>query len=189
MKSLAILACASVIAMAAQPAKAHPHILTEYTIVATIKDGKFVGLRVTWTFDELYSELVRETVDRNKNGKFDTDEIIDVARKSIPTMKPRGFYTYLTVGGKTTQPNSIDDFDAKLEDGKVSYLFSIGLPDGVSEFTFSAYDIEYYIDFYPAKAAFRIEGGKGNCQIGKGTEIKTDGWGTLTPPTIACKAQ
>lgn len=188
MRAIAV-ALAAGFALAATPALAHPHILTEYSIVAVIQSGKFVELRMTWTFDELYSDLVRETVDRNKNGKFDAEEVLEVARKSIPSMRPNGFYTHLTIGGKTTQAAEIAKFDAKWEDGKASYHFSIALAEPSAEFTVSIHDIDFYIDFFPAKAAFQIEGGKASCQVGTGAPVKTNGWGTLTPPTITCKVQ
>ena len=44
--------------MVSAPAAAHPHVFIDYTVTVLCGDAGITGVRLSWTFDEMYSSML-----------------------------------------------------------------------------------------------------------------------------------
>ena len=54
------------------PAQAHPHVWITFETTVLYDKGTFIGVRHKWTFDEFYTAMAIEGLDKNKDGKSTT---------------------------------------------------------------------------------------------------------------------
>jgi ABC-type uncharacterized transport system substrate-binding protein len=73
----------------AMSAQAHPHVwvTTETTIL--YENGTFVGLSHKWVFDELYSASAVEGLNKNKDGRYDQEELAELAKADVEACMSR----------------------------------------------------------------------------------------------------
>ena len=69
--------------MLSVPAQAHPHVFVTTETTVLYENGTIVGLRHKWIFDELYSANAVEGLDKNKDGKYDREELAELAKADI----------------------------------------------------------------------------------------------------------
>ena len=69
------LAALLVAAGTSGPSRAHPHVFIDGVTDVVFENGKITGIRQHWTFDDVFSLLLIEDFDANKNRKFDKPEI------------------------------------------------------------------------------------------------------------------
>lgn len=152
------LACA-----AAAPARAHPHIWIDAVATFVFADSKLTGLRIQWTFDELFSSALREQFDPNKTGKFDGQALANLKADAANGLKEFNWFTHLTIGGKKLAIAEGQDFSATIEGDRVIYRFTVPVTPPVdpttTPVTLSLYDQSFYIDVALAKEKLiRIDG-------------------------------
>jgi ABC-type uncharacterized transport system substrate-binding protein len=138
-----------------QSAQAHPHvwITTETTVL--YENGTFTGLRQTWSFDELYSGSAVEGLNKNKDGKYEREELAELAKADIEGLKETGYFTTVMLAGQKLQMGEARDYWLEHNDGTLSLHFTLPferpvLADGKG-FTFTIADPEFYIAFEFAK--------------------------------------
>jgi ABC-type uncharacterized transport system substrate-binding protein len=137
------------------PAQAHPHvwITTETTVL--YERGSFVGLRHTWTFDEFYTAMAIEGLDKNKDGKYDREELGKLAEVNIEGLKEFGYFTTAGLAGQELKFAEAEDYWLEHKEDVLSLHFTIRFEHPVSEqakgLTFAIGDPTYFIAFQPAK--------------------------------------
>ena len=135
---------------AATPAAAHPHIWIKDTATLNMEKGQIVSVSQDWTFDSFFSAALIKDFDRNKDAKFDAEEIALLRKNAFVALKDFGFFTHVRVDGKKISLTDVKAFSAKISDGKVVYSFTLGLPQSVdprkSKAAFLFYDHTYYVD-------------------------------------------
>lgn len=94
----AVLA-AGVLAAGIGPAAAHPHVWVEVQTEVKVERGTFSSIRQRWTFDEFYSSMAVEGLDANKDGKFDREELAELAKVNMDGLKEFGYFTVASLGG------------------------------------------------------------------------------------------
>ena len=77
------------------PAQAHPHVWVTVETTLLSEGGAFVGLRHKWTFDEFYTAMAIEGLDKNKDGKYDREELAELAKVNIESLKDFAYFTLL----------------------------------------------------------------------------------------------
>jgi ABC-type uncharacterized transport system substrate-binding protein len=90
----AVLFAALVATAGAQPAAAHPHVWVSVRTTVLYENGTIVGLRHAWTFDEYYSIMAIEGLDKDKDGKFTRDELSELAKINVDALKEFGYFTF-----------------------------------------------------------------------------------------------
>jgi len=147
------------------PARAHPHVFIEATAGLVVANQSVTSIKVQWTFDELFSNTLIEDFDKNKNKKFEPEEIADLKQNAFRSLKDFGFLTWIRIDNKPVkvEPEMIADFNATQRKAMVVYSFTINLKEPVdprrTPFQVSLYDETFYIEVTLAKRnAVRVEG-------------------------------
>jgi ABC-type uncharacterized transport system substrate-binding protein len=138
-------------------AQAHPHIwiLFETTVLHDGK-GTFVGVRHKWTFDEFYTAMAIDGLDKNKDGVWDRGELAELAKVNIDGLKDFSYFTIPALAGKALKVGEASDYYLEHKDGALSLHFTLRFETPVlaeaKGLTISVYDPTYFIAFEPAKA-------------------------------------
>jgi ABC-type uncharacterized transport system substrate-binding protein len=134
----------------AWPAQAHPHVWIDANVTFVFDQKMLTGVRVEWTFDEIFSTLVIREHDKNKNKKFEDSEIESVRRDAFVATREYNYFTHITVAGSKAAIADAADFKADIVKGKVVYRFTLPLaaPVDPSEkpVIVKAYDETFYVD-------------------------------------------
>ena len=144
----AVLLCA--IAPFSRPVVAHPHVwITDVTTF--LFDGpQLVGLHHHWEFDELFSSFVIEEHDVDGNGAFDQAELATLQAGAFSNLAEYGWFTHVRIDGEPLALAEVEDFAAAVADGRLSYEFTLPLPEPVDpaavDFAVGVYDPEYYVE-------------------------------------------
>jgi ABC-type uncharacterized transport system substrate-binding protein len=151
----ALAAALLCIAFATQ-AEAHPHVWITFETTVLHEKGAFVGLRHKWTFDEFYTAMAIEGLDKNRDGKYDREELAELAKVNIDGLKDFAFFTFVTLAGHELKVDAAGDYWLEHADGILSLRFTLPFARPVlmeaKGLAFSVYDPTYFIAFEPAKA-------------------------------------
>ena len=140
---------AAVIWFAAVPAAAHPHvwITTETKFVA--HQGAITGVRVGWTFDEMFSATLFEDFGK----KFGPKEIAELEKTAFRRTEKQNYFTFVKVDGKLLSGLKATEFTASVDKGRVRYQFLLRFPKPVNpretSISIIYYEDTYYIDVNP----------------------------------------
>ena len=151
------------------PAAAHPHVWIEATLGVELIDGKVTAFDVTWTFDDLYSELVRLDFDLDGDGQLSQQELDALVGVSAANLMEFSFFTHLRVGAEQRRIIAVKEFYAEvLEDGLVRYRFRVALPEPLDPRTtpiaIGLYDETYYVDILLPPNDISLDGASG-CRV------------------------
>lgn len=141
-------------------AMAHPHVWV--TVKATVlydkrnDKGTITGLRQEWTFDEMYTAMAIEGLDKNHDGKYDRKELAELAQVNIDGLKEFDYFTYAKLAGTDLKFNPPVDYWLEHTDkGILTLHLTLPLqkpvPADSPDFEFSVYDPSYFIAFDFAK--------------------------------------
>lgn len=155
-----ILFCAS---SAPSPGHTHPHIWIDAVATFVFADSKLTALRIQWTFDEFFSQALRDQFDPDKTGRFSGKALEDLRADANRGLKEFNWFTHLKIGGKKLTITEGTDFTAAIEGDKVVYRFIVPIAPPVdpvtTPVTLSLYDQSFYIDVELAKQnPVRMEG-------------------------------
>lgn len=145
-----LLALLAALAMT-RPAAAHPHIWIEATLAPVFDSEQLVAFDVTWTFDDLYSELVRLDFDQDGDGTLSPRELDALVGISAANLVEFSFFTHLRIGGERLRVSRVREFYAEVEeDGLILYRFRVPLPEPVdpaaTPVAVGLFDDTYYVD-------------------------------------------
>ena len=80
-------------------AQAHPHVWINAETTVLHENGTFTGLKHRWTFDEFYSAMEVEGLDKNNDGKFDREELAELANFYVSGLKEYSYFTLPALAG------------------------------------------------------------------------------------------
>jgi len=132
-------------------ARAHPHVwVAVRSEVVFAPDGKIMGLRHAWEFDEMYSAFAVQGL--GKDGKPPTrEELAPLAKTNVESLAEFEFFTFAKQGGaklKFLEPTEVTlEADEK---NIVTLRFLLPLQTPVSAqkpFAFQVYDPTYFVSF------------------------------------------
>jgi ABC-type uncharacterized transport system substrate-binding protein len=142
-------------ALTSKPAAAHPHVWVTVETTVLYDKGTFTGLRHKWTFDEFYTAMAIEGLDKNKDGKYDREELAELAKVNMEGLKDFAYFTFPKLAGEDLKIGEARDYWLEHKDGILSLHFTVPLAQPVlaeaKDFTFSVYDPSYFIAFDFAK--------------------------------------
>jgi ABC-type uncharacterized transport system substrate-binding protein len=181
----------------ALPAAAHPHIFIEEHVEVLFDQNNVTGVRMTWSFDELYSSMLRSDYTDTKKGPITAKDVKSLHEKAFNNLASVHYFTTMSLDGKPVTFGVPKDFTASFNaDDKAIYSFVIPvtLPKATerSLLEIAVFDPEYYVDFElasddPVKSA----GGEGltaDCEAGT-VQRDTQGWGTVDTDIVSCRYQ
>jgi ABC-type uncharacterized transport system substrate-binding protein len=90
----------------AAPAFAHPHVwVTMHTELEYNEDGAITGIRHDWAFDDMFSAFATQGLASKVKGQFTREELSDLAKVNVESLKDYDYFTYVTADGKKTPLN------------------------------------------------------------------------------------
>jgi ABC-type uncharacterized transport system substrate-binding protein len=134
---------------------AHPHTFIEERVKFEFDDKGLAGIRMIWTFDDMFSTMVAGDFDRNKNQALEPEEVADVKKGMFDNLVNCGYYTFVKIDAKLFDVKYVRDFNAQLNKGILTYEFLI--PCHVTAtaqpkvVTLTSYDPDYYCALFFAE--------------------------------------
>ncbi len=89
---------ATLLSLLASGASAHPHVWVSVKAIVLYEKGAITGLQEAWTFDEFYTAQAIEGLDKNGDGKYDRQELAELAQVNIDGLKEFDYFTYAKLG-------------------------------------------------------------------------------------------
>jgi ABC-type uncharacterized transport system substrate-binding protein len=135
---------------------AHPHVWVTATATVLYDHNTITGLEQAWTFDEFYTQQAIEGLDKNGDGKYDRQELQELAQVNIDGLKEFNYFTVAKLGAEDLKFKPPVDYWLEYNDKKILTLhFTLPLekpvPVGAADFSFSIADPSYFIAFDLAK--------------------------------------
>ena len=137
------------------PVHAHPHAFIVQRITVMFDDKGMTGLRVKWKFDEMFSSLVAEEHDKNQNGILEADELLKIKKNAFEPIAQQNYFTFIKIDDQPFDVRFITDFNAVLENHRLTYEFSVPCHVAAStqfkKITIGCYDPSYYTAVFFAR--------------------------------------
>jgi ABC-type uncharacterized transport system substrate-binding protein len=150
-----VLAAAGFLAMLASSAGAHPHVWITVETTVLYDKGEFTGLQHKWTFDEFYTAMAIEGLDKNKDGIYDREELSELAKVNMDGLKEFGYFTYPMLAGQDVKLQEPKEYWLEHKDNALALHFTVLFAQPVSpkakDFAFVVQDPQFFIAFVPAK--------------------------------------
>jgi ABC-type uncharacterized transport system substrate-binding protein len=83
------------------PARAHPHVWVTTETTVLYENGTIVGLRHKWSFDDFYTAMALQGLDKNNDGVYDRSELAELAKVNVDGLKDFDYFTVVSLGGET----------------------------------------------------------------------------------------
>lgn len=103
---------AALLAATAAPAWAHPHVWVTVENIVVYERGSIAAILHTWTFDEMYTTMAIQGLDKNNDGNYDRDELAELAKVNMDGLKEFAYFTHVKLA----------DQALAVEDPKDAYL-------------------------------------------------------------------
>ena len=142
--TLAAVVCTSAVA--------HPHVFVDYTVTLVLVGERLTGVRLTWTFDDLFSGFILQEFDQDRNGVLSASEAQRIEAKHLAEFKRVGYYTTINLNGNQVTVPDAREFRATVAKGLVTYEFTLPLAASLASTTaieVSVDDPVYYIAYIP----------------------------------------
>ncbi|MEJ2154490.1 MAG: DUF1007 family protein [Desulfobacteraceae bacterium] len=128
---------------------AHPHAFVECTFAFVMDKDGLVGFKQRWTLDEMTTVSVLDVVDTDRNGMLSAKEQIAVRDLSVESLLAFHYFTAARIDGRDYPVQSITDFSAELNNGKLTYEFLVpcrvkALAGRSQEVKVAVYDDSFY---------------------------------------------
>ena len=147
-----VLVCLMIFNVIHAPLNAHPHVFIANRIQVVFDDKGVAGFKVFWAFDDMFSAMIAQDFDNNKDGTLNNEEIKTIKEKAFAYIAPHNYYIHIKINGKEFPVKFIRDFTARLEQGKLFYEFVIPCHvralSSPKSIVISPYDTEYYSALY-----------------------------------------
>src|SRR5262245_54493116 len=128
---IGIIAALALLCALPGSAAAHPHVWITVETTLLYDKGAFTGLRHKWSFDQYYTAMAIEGLDKNKEGKYDREELAELAKVNIDGLKEFGYFTSVAVAGQEIKLEAANDYWLEYEKGVLSLNFTLPFPEPV----------------------------------------------------------
>ncbi len=142
----------TLLCLLAFPIKAfsHPHIWVNADLELLTKKHQITGIRVKWSFDELYSTSFLVESDTNKNKQLEPNEVANTIKEVFITGEKDLYpFIYISMAGKKTT-FTLKNPNVWMTNDYLHYQFDIILDDPKEingQHHFGIYDPEFYVAF------------------------------------------
>ncbi|MBN1241625.1 MAG: DUF1007 family protein [Spirochaetales bacterium] len=172
--------------LSAAPAVAHPHVFIDQGMLIRFEDGQPRSVRLSWTFDEVFSAAIAGEFDRDGDGSFSKAESATIEKAAFVNLASYGYFTSFVAGSRSVRATAYRDFVASLSAGRLTYEFSTDLPAPLAGATrpygIRVYDDEFFVAFAViAPERIRLEGAPPGARV----EIEREARGALSTAEYA----
>lgn len=137
------------------PAAAHPHVWVNVETTVLYDAGKVAGFKHRWTFDDMYTAMAVQGLDKNGDNAYSREELAELAQVNIDGLKDFDFFTYARIKESPVKLAPPKDYWLEHKDGVLSLNFTIPIAEPVPAetegFEFAVYDQTFFIAFDLAK--------------------------------------
>ena len=123
---------------------AHPHTFITTKLGVEFEEDRIKGVWVDWEFDEMFSSVVIEDADLDRNNKFDEQELKIVYEDAFSNVKDYDYFFYRRKGRKRFPAKKVEQFSARINKDKLSYRFFIPMEKVGEELILSIFDPTFY---------------------------------------------
>lgn len=132
------------------PVGSHPHTIVEARATLGFTDAKKVNrVILALTLDEMTTSILVEGLDENGNGKFEAEELRDLARENAESLSEFNYFTELRAAGALVSMQGLTGYDYRYIDGLLILMLELTLEtpvDPVSQaLTLRLYDPTFYV--------------------------------------------
>jgi len=151
------------------PASAHPHVWVTYEVTVVYDKANVTGVEHVWTFDDAYTTMAIEGLDKNGDGKYDREELAELAKVNMEGLKDFSYFTFAKLGDKDLAFAPPQDAWLEYSDNKMLRLhFRLPLAQpahaDATGLNISIYDPSFFIAFEPeATDAVRVAKAPSGC--------------------------
>jgi ABC-type uncharacterized transport system substrate-binding protein len=136
-------------------ASAHPHVwVVAKSELVYSPDGKLKEIRHAWTFDDMFSAFAAQGLDTNNDGKLSREELADLAKTNVESLKEFGYFTVSKKGDKPLEFGDPVDYYLEADDkGILTLHFTLPIKSGAPKgsLTLEVYDPTYFVAFSMAE--------------------------------------
>ncbi len=163
----------------AAPAVAHPHVWVTYQTTVLYDKGAIAGFEHVWTFDDMYTAMAIQGLDKNNDGTYDKAELAELAQVNMDGLKDFDYFTFPKLGTSDLKLAGPQEPWLEHTNGVLRLHFQLPLSQPVlaeaEGFNFSIHDPSYFIAFEPEKSdALKLSAGAPEgCKVAFG-EAKSD---------------
>jgi ABC-type uncharacterized transport system substrate-binding protein len=134
---------------------AHPHVWVTASATVLYDHNTITGLQQAWTFDEFYTAMAIEGLDTNHDGKYDRQELSELAQVNIDGLKEFNYFTVAKLSNEDVKFKQPVDYWLEYADKILTLHFTLPLekpvPADATGFAFAVSDPSYFIAFDLAK--------------------------------------
>jgi ABC-type uncharacterized transport system substrate-binding protein len=132
-------------------ANAHPHVFITYSASVIFGDSGIAGLRLTWSFDEMYSAMILTDYTAAKTGTITKADVRTIEKEAFANLSNYGYFLDIKINDEPIKVTKVKDFDVKFVDHRAVYQFTVPLDAAKAEpssvIAISVFDQEYYVEF------------------------------------------
>ena len=100
-------------------------MFVDHTLTVIVDPDGLEGIQFAWTFDEMFSSMIVLTFDADKDKSISAAEAKSVEQKHFSNLKDFGYFMQLRVNDKPVAITAYRDFQVKLANGQVVYVFTV----------------------------------------------------------------
>lgn len=157
--SVIALAFVFLLTAAIERADAHPHVWIDLKSQFEFdSDGRITGLKIDWTFDELYSAFV--ITDAGGADAMDQKTLTAIGRQNLANLREYNYFTEFLANGQPQDFGTPETFDMGLENGKLWLRFSVPLETPLSpedqRISYAVFDPSYFVSILHTDGGFRL---------------------------------
>ena len=163
--------CALLLAALPAPARAHPHVWINYSMVAQTQGTVLVAMQQTWIFSKGFPfSLVGDFSGMPKSGPLNAGYTATFKAQAFSLLKSSDYFTHVFVDGKPVALGEARNFSVSIEQGHVVYRFLLPLGKPVDlkrgRVTLGVWDDTFFVDFEgAAQPVLTLSAGSpGNCK-------------------------
>lgn len=149
--SLVLATLTAGIALGGAGAAAHPDVWVTMKQTIIYAKGAITGLQQAWTFDEFYTQMAIEGLDANGDGKYDREELKQLAQVNIDGLKEFQYFTFAKLGDAPLTFKPPVDYWLDYTNKILTLHFTLPLEKtvaaGARGFTYSVFDATNFIAF------------------------------------------
>jgi ABC-type uncharacterized transport system substrate-binding protein len=174
-----------VLLAAAGPTGAHPHVFVEHSMVVVAGPKGIEAIQLLWTFDALFSAMVVQTFDADRDGTFSAAEVQAIEQKHFANIRRYNYFVDIKRDGRSL-PISVRDFRARIPKDQVVYAFTVPVSPngGEGRLEITVDDPTYYTAFTAARPAVKVQAHR-DYRVDCALEARGD----LVPEAVVCTSR
>lgn len=140
------------LAAAAPPCDAHPHVFVSNRMTVLFDQGALQGITFQWTFDDMFSAMILADYDPAHTHQFDAARTKELKAGAFDNLENYHYFVAISIGKTPVRRLSIERFAPSVTDkGRLVYSFFIPVKLTVTPeeqtVALTVYDDSYYVAF------------------------------------------